>query len=642
MRNLLLALTLAAAASAQNNSNGANPNAAADAEKKKIRVEGRVLSLNGEAVRKATVRLQPAGGIQLAGPPGQQNNQLPSTYSEATDDSGKFAFEDVAPGRYMMTSEKTGFVTQRYGARSDTSPGTPLVLETGNELKNVVIQMTPQAVIAGRVTDQDGDPVANVSISVLRYGYSNGRRTLTPGGGPGPGPGGRGGPGGPAGPGSSITDDQGNFRIGNLSPGRYYVSADPRGTGGIIAFQQDRPGRNAAAPQANNVTTFYPNALDAKSAAPVDVAAGGEIRGIEIRIRKERTYSIHGKAIDATLGAPAVSAYVLEVPPDSTVGPGALSNVARTSADGSFEIRNLLPGPHVIQGSAGGTLTISGGNGAGLMMVRMAAGPAGVETGATGRMEVNVSDSDLNDVVLQLTGGAEIAGSIKMEDGDLKDWLQPAQQSQNNAPNGLPPMLGPGTRSIRLSSTEGISVSAPAAQFNTDGTFQLKGVAPSKYFIQVNGLPQGAYIKSMRFGGQDVTRAPLDLTSGGGGSLEVVLSPKAADVTGTVQNEKGEPVQGVPVTLWPKIRDSSNSTNGIKSANTDQNGSFKISGLAPGDYFAAAWDDIPEAGLSQNPDFLAQFASDDTAVTLAESAHQTASVKLITREKILAGAAKIP
>jgi hypothetical protein len=478
-------------------------------------------------------------------------------------------------------------------------------------------------------------------VSVFRYGYSNGRRTLTPGGGP-VGLGGRGGPIGPGGPGA-VTDDQGNFRIGNLSPGRYFVSADPRGGGPMLGLQQERPGRNGAAPQANDVTTFYPNALDAKSAAPVDVAAGGEIRGIEIRLRKERTFSVRGKAVDTVLGGPATNAYVLVVPPDSTaVGPAALSNVARTSGDGSFEIRNLLPGTHVIQGSAGGTLTIASGNGAGVMMIRTGpGGPSAAETGATGRLEVTVSDSDLTGVVLQLTGGAEISGSIKMEEGDLKDWLQPAQQSQN-APPGMPPLLGPGTRSIRLSTTEGISVSAPAAQFNTDGTFQLKGVAPSKYFVQVNGLPQGTYVKSMRFGGQDVTRAPLDLTAGGGGSLEIVLSPKAADVTGVVLSEKGDPVQGVPVTLWPKIPDRGSATNGIKTANTDQNGSFKISGLAPGDYYAAAWDDIPEAGLAQNPDFLSQFANDDTALKMAESAHQNASVKLIAQDKILAGAAKIP
>jgi len=317
MRKLLLALIVSALVLAQSNPNGG----AADTEKKKIRIEGRVISLNGEVVRKATVRLQPALGVQFGGPPpnGGQANQVPSTYSESSDEAGKFVFENVAPGRYTLVSEKTGFVTQRYGARSDTSPGTPLVLEAGNELKDVAIQMTPQAVIAGRVTDQDGDPVANIGVSVLRYGYTNGRRTLTPGGGPAAG--GRGGPIGPGGPGGNVTDDQGNFRIGNLSPGRYYISADPRGTG-LIGPVQEQPGRVAAAPKAIDVTTFYPNALDANSAAPVDVGAGGEIRGIEIRLRRERTYSIRGKAVDTTIGGPAVSAYVLVVPPETTaVGP---------------------------------------------------------------------------------------------------------------------------------------------------------------------------------------------------------------------------------------------------------------------------------------------------------------------------------
>jgi len=638
MRKLLPALFVSALVLAQSNPNGG----AADTEKKKIRIEGRVISLNGEVVRKATVRLQPALGVQFGGPPPNagQANQIPSTYSETSDEAGKFVFENVAPGRYTLVSEKTGFVTQRYGARSDTSPGTPLVLEAGNELKDVAIQMTPQAVIAGRVTDQDGDPVANIGVSVLRYGYTNGRRTLTPGGGPA----GRGGPIGPGGPGGTVTDDQGNFRIGNLSPGRYYVSADPRGGNGLIGPVQEQPGRAAAAPKAADVTTFYPNALDAKSAAPVDVGAGGEIRGIEIRLRREKTYSIRGKAVDTTIGGPAVSAYVLVVPPETTaVGPATLSNMTRTSPDGSFEIRNLLPGTHVLQGSAGATLTISSGSGGGVMMMRMAAGPAGVESSATGRMEVTISDANVTDAVLQLTGGAEITGTIRMEDGDLKDWLQPpAQSSQPQGPAGLPPLPGPGTKSVRLATSEGISVSAPNAPFNADGTFVVKGVTPAKYFVTVGGLPQGSFVKSMRFGGQDVTRAPLDLTSGGGGQLEVVLSPKAADLTGVVLNDKNEPVQGVPVTLWPKVPDRSNSNNGIKTANTDQNGSFKISGLAPGDYYVAAWDDIPEAGLAQNPDFLAQFSTDDTAVKLAESAHQNASVKFVARERIVAGAAKIP
>jgi hypothetical protein len=93
MRKLLPALILSAVVLAQSNPNGGT----ADAEKKKIRIEGRVISLNGEVVRKANVRLQPAGGLQFLGPPanGAAGNQPPSTYSESSaafsDHAGKIS-----------------------------------------------------------------------------------------------------------------------------------------------------------------------------------------------------------------------------------------------------------------------------------------------------------------------------------------------------------------------------------------------------------------------------------------------------------------------------------------------------------------------------------------------------------------------
>jgi hypothetical protein len=146
----------------------------------------------------------------------------------------------------------------------------------------------------------------------------------------------------------------------------------------------------------------------------------------------------------------------------------------------------------------------------------------------------------------------------------------------------------------------------------------------------------------MKFAGQDITKTVLDMTSGAGGTLEVVLSAKAADLTGAVHSEKGDPLPGVPVTLWPKVADRSKQDGGIRTANTDQNGSFKIAGLAPGEYYVAAWDDVPVQGLTQNPEFLARFASDESKVKLEESGHQSAETKLIPRDRIVAEAAKIP
>jgi protocatechuate 3,4-dioxygenase beta subunit len=106
--------------------------------------------------------------------------------------------------------------------------------------------MTPQGVIIGRVIDQDGDPIANAQIAVARYGYDGGRRTLIPAGAglaPGAAAGANADPAAQAaaaqallGGGGQTTDDQGSFRIVTLAPGRYYVSADPRPTRGIMGM----------------------------------------------------------------------------------------------------------------------------------------------------------------------------------------------------------------------------------------------------------------------------------------------------------------------------------------------------------------------------------------------------------------------
>src|SRR5579862_2727642 len=260
---------------------------------KKTRLEGRVVGLNGEAVRKATVRLQANGQPAAAQPPS-------AALSKNSDDTGKFAFEDVPAGRYTLISEKVGFLTQRYGARSENGPGVPLNVVAGTETKGLELKMTPQGVITGRVADEDGDPIAGAQVSVARYGYSNGHRQLIQTGGAlsALASGAAMSPanalamltgGGSAG----TSDDQGNFRIVNLAPGRYYVSANPQGASALLNLVQAPAGGGPSEPI--SITTYYPNSPDAQGAAPVDVAGGSEMSGINIRVRKQKVYSIRGK-----------------------------------------------------------------------------------------------------------------------------------------------------------------------------------------------------------------------------------------------------------------------------------------------------------------------------------------------------------
>jgi protocatechuate 3,4-dioxygenase beta subunit len=563
---------------------------AADSEQKKIRVEGNILSLNGEAVRKATVRLQ---GTAI------QPGQLPTSYSESTDNDGKFVFEDVSPGRYMLSAEKPGFVTTRYGARSNTSPGTQLNLTAGMELKSLSVKMTPQGVIAGKVLDQDGDPVASAQVQVLRFAYQRGRKQLQP-------------------TGAGQTNDLGEYRVGNLAPGRYYLSASDRRAALVIT--SDRAGR-ATGGQEGNITTYYPNGTDSANAAPVDVAAGGEMRGIDIRLLRAKVYTVRGKTVDAS-GMPA-AVLVAFLPKEAGVGLANILGAGLTQLrpDGTFEFRNIVPGTYVLQ------------------VLQAVAANGGPPANLTGRVEVTVADANIDGLVLPLGPGPEITGTVKLEDGDITTLLKPAQTTSGTPAGNAAPAM-PGRFMLMLQETESTSLSTPNTQIKDDGTFKFNAVGTSKYLLNAISLPQGTYLKSAKFGGQDVTHSPIDTTSGTGGTLELVLSSKAADVSGSVQNEKGDALAGVVVTLWPKTPDASPS-GGARQANTDQNGGFKFQGLAPGEFYLAAWEEL-EPGLAQSADFLGHFTSEASAVKLAEGGHESQNLKPMPSDKIALEIAKLP
>lgn len=589
MRWFQLAVLFGASfAAAQNTPSTAAP---ANSGQESSRVEGTILSLKGDLVRKATVRLQGVGG---------QLGQPPISYSETTDSGGNFVFDDVAPGRYMLSAEKPGFVTTRYGARSNTSSGTQLALTAGMEMKDLAIKMTPQGVIAGKVLDPDGDPVVSVQVQAMRYTYARGQKQLVPTGG-------------------ASTNDLGEYRLINLAPGRYYVSATDRrptqfGT-------QERPGR-AGAVEEENITTYYPNGADPSSAIAVDVAAGGEMRGMDIHLLQAKVFTIRGKAVDSS-GVPA-SAVVSLTRKDGGDSLAVLNGggVSQLRPDGTFEFRNIVPGTYV------------------LLLAQVIAVNGNRPADVTGRVEVTVGDANIDELVLPLVPRPEITGTVTLEDGDIATLLKPAQNTPGGAVAGNAVVRMPGRMALNLTATENVGSSVRPAEVSGDGTFRFSGLGTTKYALSVISLPQGTYLKSARFGGQGVLHAPIDVTSGTGGTLDLVLSSKAATVTGSVQDEKGEALAGVIVTLWSKTPDAS-LTGGAHLGVTDQSGAFKFQSLAPGDYYVAAWEDL-ESGLAQSADFLSHFTSEASAITLAEGGQESRDLKPVPADQVAAEIAKLP
>lgn len=596
---------------------GADPNAA----QKKIRLEGKVLSASGEPLSRASVRLLPQNNVNLnllaIGRGGAAIPNPPAGYSAATDEQGRFVLDNVAPGSYQMIAERTGFVAQRYGARTPADNGTPLTLKEGDKLLSLEIKLQRQGVIAGRVTDRDGEPAVNIQVRASRYQYVNGKRQLVMAA-------------------NTATDDRGDFRIGNLPPGRYFVIADPRPAGGRDGMVLPQAAESAAAGGSGekDVTTYYPNSLDAAGAVQIEVTPGSETLGINIQMRRERVYTVRGAVADQTTNAAAAGAMLFPIPAEWSSGPPeGMLQISRARADGSFEIPGLLPGTYTIQGIAGNTLQLSGagsGGGNDFVMVMRLAGDA-TESGATGRVEVTIRNEDVNGVGLLLTRGLEIPGTLRIDEGDLKDSLAPPPAVEPAPPPGLPALPAMGGRpSIRLS-IDGVGVNVPSARIEEDGSFKLSGVTPGAYYVSVVGL-QGVYIKQARFAGQDVTRRPIEITAAGG-TLDLVVSKKVAELSGSAADSRGEPAAGATVSLWPKRRNEAIANGGVRTAVTDQNGAFKIANVIPDDYYVVAFDELPEPGLAQYAEFLNSFRSEAATVRLGESEKAGAQVKLVDRDR---------
>ena len=166
-------------------------------------------------------------------------------------------------------------------------------------------------------------------------------------------------------------------------------------------------------------------------------------------------------------------------------------------------------------------------------------------------------------------------------------------------------------------------------EIQSDGSFELAGLAPEVQRFEVAGLPAGSYVKMVNFAGKPVDDWQLDLTSGAGGELLIAVSPDAAELTGVVPNGRGALVQ-----LWPAGGDSA------KSVKADGRGEFTFQSLPPGDYRIVAFESLDD-DLAQYPPFRAAFESQAVSVKLREKSRERVEAKLIGREAIAAEASKL-
>jgi protocatechuate 3,4-dioxygenase beta subunit len=519
-------------------------------------LEGQVVKDPGSLpVKKAEVQLIAEG-----------QEEEGKTYTGTTDAEGHFRIEGIRAGRYRAFVERVGLV--EIDKRRKRSAGTALSFDPRKDISDLVLHMLPAAVVVGRVVDEDGDPMPRADVSVLRYGYTLGQRHLETAA-------------------SGTTNDLGEYRIPDLLPGRYLITANPTPDfSNLAAAPADKPNGQPKQETAY-VPTYYPGTTDRSEAAFLELRAGDET-AVNFNLTPSQTFHVRGSV--ANLGNKNGRAALSLRAKDSNTEIAEL-----VDKDGKFDLDHVPPGSYTLL-----------------------ARTENLQSAEMTQQLLEVANSDVNGLRVVLMEGSRVRGKVSVA-GNRKADL-----------SSLLIFLQPGDRDRTQSFFDrDLVVNPTLAQVKSDGAFELKDVPAGNYVVRIEGDPklEDFYLKSTTVGPTDITNSGLTVGGGGTYSLEVLVGMSAAKLDGTVVDSDGHPVADATVVVVPSGERSGRSEL-YQKGNTDQRGVFYLAGLTPGDYVVYAFESIEE-GAYLDPAFMKPHENSGEKVHLDENSRKTLRPKII-------------
>ena len=544
-------------------------------EPKPASVEGKVVnSVTGELIRKAeltlTTSLMPEGFEAMAKQLGLASDDMDDvpaakgpkkTFTATTDTGGKFKFERVDPGDYYLTVKHAGFMDETYKPTGKDSSEGRLHLTAGRDLSEVEFRLVPQGAVSGKVVDEDGDPVPNAMVTANKFSFATGHRKLQPAD-------------------TGMTNDRGEFRLGKLPGGSYYLNAEILGIDAMGGAPPPAP--KDGAPETGYVSTYFPGTTDVQMAQAIEVKPAGDVGGFVIHLQKSRVVRVKGTLAGAD-GKPLKSAQIMLM---SAARPGSMRMTMVNNPEGKFEMANVPPGSYMA------------------MTMQMAGASPTISMQA-----LIVPSENMTDVKL----GAAAEGSL--------------QGKVNVAGDGKVALKGIG---IMLAGDEDSPVMPAMGTVAESGAFTLTKVALAPHQLSVSRVPPGAYLKSVLWNGRDILGQTLDLSAGTSGDLQVILGTDGGSCDASVTHDD-KPVSDATVVLLPEDP-SRRYPETTHSQSTDDKGHTAFKDVPPGDYLAFAWEKV-EQGAWFDPPFLKAAANDATKVTIGPKESQHVEVKVIPASK---------
>jgi Carboxypeptidase regulatory-like domain len=501
---------------------------------------------------------------------GLSSPDLSESRTISTTAQGVFEFKELPAGRYTLTATRPGFIRLQYGQRRPGEPGRPIQLADGQRVADANFALPRTGWITGRITDEVGEPLADVSIYPAQWKYFRGKRRMVPVSGGGP---------------FNRTDDTGQFRITGLEPGDYFILATTRTTWTVDENPDERVGF---------LPTYSGGVSVPANATPVKVAMGQEASVGDFAMVPGRVASISGTATYSS-GLP-IAGETINVTQEFA-GPGTGTSFGmqggKVNADGTFLIKNLGPGDYKLS-------------------VR---GPGDKEHPAEGvTLTVTVTGENVTGIMLVGGSGGSLSGRVVSDTGEA-------------IPQPTTSRMRVFARPVDPTSTY-TSFDNDNGRVKDDWTFDLTNVFGQNR-LSINPMPTGWAVRRIEHEGKDYADVPVEPR--GGQKLDgvtIVLSKTLPRFNGTLLDEAGRPAEGTTL-LFPE--DSSRwgeDSRLVRTARPDAAGAFEFRNVIPGDYLAVALEYVRDGDWT-DPDFLEKLRERASKVKVDERGASAISLKLV-------------
>ncbi len=470
-----------------------------------------------------SVSQQPVEGVMVVVGPGSK--------SATTDAKGAFQFKDIDPGAHTL----------RAFSESHRFTGKIVSLTCNQDLSGVRLKMDPMSTLAGKVLDENGEPVAGAQVDLVSRDYFVGKLRYIV---------------------SSVatTNDKGEYSLSRVLPGyKYLVYASLR------ERRLDAISKVPTNPKLRKKVfePEYYGGSDRPEGAQVVVARPGERKeGVDFKLRRTAAWCIDGVIRNGAEPGQAMFSIAESQPhlgfsPSAEVGVFGMRATGHSGDDGKFRICNMHPGEYTVT-----TAVFDSDNVATVFS----------------KTEANITDEDLHDLKISALPKIPIAGEV------IWDGPAPPQPVEGQIHLHVQPMGRAGFTGEHESFD---------AKSQIPGQFSFPGLFVDQYHIRIFGVPKDCYLKEATYAGNSVFTAPIVPGSAGNSSMRIVLARDGGTIQVKVVDKDKNALPDTSLVILPAdIGSPALLADSMIRTTTDQNGTYTSDRLAPGKYIVIATDSV--------------------------------------------------